>query len=243
MVGETAVRSEGGKRRLVINYKGSPYGADIALYPQTMKDVIDKLQGTDVDEVVLSEYYERIYSEEQTRMLKELADLLTRLEADAVWSPSHLGKTTESKKLAPRHDAVLGIMSNLRTDPFKAYLSLLNELKTQAARGNTLQGEELEDAKVYLQTLVFIRDQVEKLSLIKKMKVFVTQLGSLPADRGIYHSLFEVSIKPSFIGSRIFFSSSENLELVDQYEVAGSKVYIYKHPDKVEYLYYVNPPE
>ncbi len=243
MVGESVVRSDGGKRRLVINYKGSPYGADIALYPQVMKDVIQKLQSADVDEVVLSEYYERIYNEEQTTMLKELANLVSRLESDSVWSPSHIGKSTESKKLSPRHDTVLKIIEELRSDPFRGYLNILTEVKTQVSRANTLQGEELEDLKVYLQTLVFIRDQAEKLTIIKKMKVYVTQLGSLPADRGIYHSLFEVSIKPSFIGSRIFFSSSDNLELVDQYDVTGTKVYIYKHPDKVELLYYVNPPE
>ena len=243
MVGETVVQSEGGVRRLVINYKGSPYGADVALYPQTMKDVVEKLQSADVDEVVLSEYYERIYNEEQTGMLKEIADLVTRLETDAVWSPSHLGRTTDSKKLAPRHDSVLGILNNLKSDPFKAYITLLSEIKTHASKANTITGEDLEDVKVYLQTLVFMRDQVEKLALIRKMKAYVTQLGSLPSDRGIYHTLFEVSIKPSFIGSRIFFTATENLELVDQYDVVGSKVYIYKHPDKVEYMYFVNPPE
>jgi len=208
-----------------------------------MKDVIDKLQGVDVEEVVLSEYYERIYNDEQTRMLKEIADLLTRFESDAVWSPSHLGKTIESKALAPRHDAVLSVMNNLRQDPFKAYLSLLSEIKIQVAKANTSTGEAQEDLKVYLQTLVFLRDQIEKLSLIQKMKAYVTQLGSLPADRGIYHTLFEVQIKPSFIGSRIFFTSTDGLELVDQYDANGTKVYIYKHPDKVEMLYFVNPPE
>src|SRR3989338_2429526 len=100
MVGEAAVRTEGGKRRLIINYKGSPYGADVAQYPQVMKDVIDRLQTVDVDEIVLSEYYERIYGEEQTLWLKQVADLITRLEADAVWSPSHLGASQDSKSLA-----------------------------------------------------------------------------------------------------------------------------------------------
>src|SRR3989344_3976159 len=50
MVGEAVVRTEGGKRRLIINYKGSPFGADLAQYPQVMKDVIDRLQTVDADE-------------------------------------------------------------------------------------------------------------------------------------------------------------------------------------------------
>ena len=243
MAGEFVVKTEGGKRRLVINFKGSPYGADIVQYPQAMKDVIDKLKQVDADEVVLSEYYERIYDEQQTQLLKEIASLLNKLESDAVWSPSHIGKTTDSKKLAARHDAVLIIVNNLHSDPFKAYLILLQEIKATRSKASAMAGSDLEDLNVYLATLEFIFTQMEALTLIKKTKMYVSQLGEIPADRGIYHSLFEVSIKPSFIGSRIFFSGTENLELVDQYDVLGSKVYIYKHPDKVEYLYFINPPE
>ncbi|MEK6924369.1 MAG: type II/IV secretion system ATPase subunit [Candidatus Micrarchaeota archaeon] len=243
MTGESVVKNEGGKRKLVINYKGSPYGADLAQYAPVMKDVITRLQTVDADEIVLSEYYERIYNEEQTKLLKEIAALLTRLESDAVWSPSHLGITTDSKKLASRHDLVLQVVNGLSTDPFRAYVMLAQELKTARMRSDSLTGDDLEDWKVYLSTLEFISSQVEALTLIKSMKVYVTQLGSIPADRSIYHSLFEVSIKPSFIGSRIFFTGVETLELVDQYDVLGSKVYIYRHPDKVEHLYFINPPE
>ncbi len=243
MAGEAVVKNEGGKRRLIINYKGLPYGPDIAQYPQAMKDVVDRLQTVDADEVVLSEYYERIYSEEQTKLLRDLAGLITRLENDAVWSPSHLGKTSDPKKLSVRHDAVLTVFNNLHSDPFRAYMLLLQEVKNEKSRVSVLAGDDREDEEAYLSTLSYILSQVEGLQLIRTMRGYVAQLGSLPADRGIYRSLFESSIKPSFIGSRIFFTGVENLELVDQYDVLGSKVYIYKHPDKVELLYYVNPPE
>ncbi|OIO26123.1 hypothetical protein AUJ14_02795 [Candidatus Micrarchaeota archaeon CG1_02_55_22] len=243
MVGEYVLRTDGDVRRLIINYKGSPFGADVAQYAEAMKDVIDKLKIVDADEIVLSEYYERIYNAEQTTMLRELANLINRLETDSVWSPSHIGTTRDSKKLASRHDAVLSIVHNLYADPFKAYLSIIQESKTVKARVESYQGEDKADLAKYLETLEFIHAQMEKLSIVKKMKVYVSQLGEIPTDRGIYHSLFEVSIKPSFIGSRIFFSGIESLELVDQYEVLGSTVYIYKHPDSVEYRYYINPPE
>ena len=122
-------------------------------------------------------------------------------------------------------------------------MTLISELKTWTAKANGLTGAEADDVNTYLGTLNFIKQLMEKTELIKKMKEYISQLGSLPADRGIYHSLFEVAIKPSFIGSRIFFTGVENLELVDQYEVIGTKIYIYKHPEKVEFLYFINPPE
>ncbi|NUN11409.1 type II/IV secretion system ATPase subunit [Candidatus Micrarchaeota archaeon] len=239
----SVVKSDGGLKRLVMDFRGSPYGPDIAQYGQAMQDVLDKLREVDVDEVVLTDYYERIYDQEQTSWLKEIADVITKFEIDSVWSPTHLGSTLDSVKLGERHDAVLAILNNLRSDPFKAYLNLVREIKEQNSKVSTIQPEEVEDEKVYLKTLNFMRDQLEGTKLIQKMKVFLAQLNAIPTDRGLYHSLFEVSIKPSFIGSRIFFKDTEKLELVDQYQVSNSEVFVYKHPEKVEYLYFINPPE
>ncbi|MEM0475592.1 MAG: type II/IV secretion system ATPase subunit [Candidatus Norongarragalinales archaeon] len=241
--GESAVRQEGEKKILVIDMRGAPYGADIAVYEPAMRDVVEKLREVDVDEVVLSEYYERIYDAEQTRLLKEIADLITKFEVDAVWSPSHLGATTDSRVLAQRHDAVLQILGATAGDPFRAYLMLIREIKAVVASLPSLGPDKAEDAKIYLNTLQFMREGFEKTQLVQRMKAYLSQLGEIPAGRAAYHSFFEVAIKPSFIGSRIFFTLAENLELVDQYEVLGSEVRIYRHPDKVEFLYFINPPE
>ncbi|OIO27284.1 hypothetical protein AUJ16_03875 [Candidatus Micrarchaeota archaeon CG1_02_60_51] len=243
MVGQSVVKQEGDKKILVMDFRGSAYGPDIARYAPAMKDVIERLGEVDADEVVLSEYYERIYNKEQTDLLKGIASLVMRLESDAVWSPSHLGTTTESKALASRHDAVLKVLNSLKSDPFRAYLELLGEIKNEMARLPQLSPANAEDEKVYLNTLQFMRQGFEQTELIKRMKAYLQQLGSIPEDRGIYHSFFEAAIKPSFIGSRIFFTGVEKLELLDEYEVLNSKVYIYKHPDKVENLYFIDPPE
>lgn len=238
-----SVKREGNRRILIINYRDKPYGADVAQYPAAMRNVIERLALVDADEVVLSEYYDRIYNEEQTKLLKSVADLLSRLEANGVWKPSHLGKTTDSNVLAGRHNSVLGVVNLLYEDPLKAYLELLSVIKAEVPRAQGLQGDEAADEEVFLSTLSFMKDQFDATELVVKMKRYLAELGSLPQDRGIYHSLFEVSIKPSFIGSRISFSGTESLQLADEYEVAGSKVYIYRHPEKVEYLYFLSPPE
>ncbi len=240
--GQAVVKSDGGKKRLIIDYRGMSWGPDIAQYGQAFANVVEKLREADADEVVLSEYYERIYDEKQTNWLKEVADLVNNLEADAVWSPSHLGKSTESKTLGPRHDAVLRIMAQIKSDPFRAYLTLAQEMKTVAAQA-AVAGPNAEDIQIYLGTLRYMRQKMEEMKLIQAMKDYLSQLGSIPEGRTAYHAFFESSIKPSFIGSRIFFSATEQLELVDQYDVGGSKVYIYRHPDQVQYLYFINPPE
>ena len=71
------------------------------------------------------------------------------------------------------------------------------------------------------------------------MKV-ICRIGLHPEGRTAYHAFFS-SIKPSFIGSRIFFSATEQLELVDQYDVGGSKAHL--PPSRPgQYLYFINPP-
>ncbi|MFH1750333.1 MAG: ATPase, T2SS/T4P/T4SS family, partial [Candidatus Micrarchaeota archaeon] len=243
MAGEFVVKTEGGKKQLIINYKGTSYGADIAQYAQCMKDVVEKLREVDADEVVLSEYYEKIYNEEQVLLLKGISDLVAKLEAEAVWSPSNLGTSRDSKMLAPRHEAVMQFMDLLPGDPFRAYMFILQEIKTLMVKTSGLSESAMEDLKVFIKTLAFMRSELEKTSLISAMKKYLLQLSTIPTDRTIYRSFFDAAIKPSFIGSRIFFSGAENLQLIDQYEVIGTKVYIYKHPEKVELLYYINPPE
>src|SRR3989344_7769966 len=97
---KSVLKSEGGRKRLVIDFRGSPNAPDIAQYPQAMKDVIELLRDIEADEIVLSEYYERIYDAGHTALLKEIAELINKFEADEVWSPSHLGLTANSKILS-----------------------------------------------------------------------------------------------------------------------------------------------
>ncbi|MDP3741953.1 MAG: type II/IV secretion system ATPase subunit [Candidatus Micrarchaeota archaeon] len=247
-LGEFVVKQEGNKRLLIIDYKGASVSPDLAAYPQVMRDVIEKLQSNEADEIVLAEYYERIYNEEQTNMLKSIADLITKMETETVWSPSHLGSSTTDKKvLSARHDAVLATVNQTYVDPFQSYLDLIKLIKDGAVSYQKVQeaGDETNqvDLKIFLGTLQFMKNLYDATPMIKKSKQYLAQIGKMPEGRAIYHSLFESAIKPSFIGSRIFFTGAETLELVDQYEVLGSKVYIYRHPEKVEYLYYINPPE
>ncbi len=247
MAQEFVVKQEGNKRRLIIDYKGASVTPDLAAYPEVMREVIERLQENEADEIVLAEYYERIYNEEQTEMLKSVANLITKLETETVWSPSHLGITENKKVLSARHDAVLAIVNQSYIDPFGAYLELIKIIKESAVEFQKAQEAEKEDTindyKAFLETLQFMKQVYDESKLIQKSKQYLAQLGKMPEGRMVYHSLFESAIKPSFIGSRIFFTGAETLELVDEYEVLESKVYIYKHPEKVEHLYYINPPE
>ena len=243
MPGHT-IKSEGGKRYLIFDYFKRPYGPSIADYPEAMADTIDALMTIDADLVVLAEAYERVYSEEQTKMLRGIADMLNKLEVEGVWSPSHLSGGPACDKFLPeRHDAVVNIVNLIRADPFRAYMSVIEEWKKEKQKTTGMPPDIAECSQVYLETLSGIREGLEGTDLIRRMKTYLAKIGQLPTDRSIYHVFFEAQIKPSFIGSRLVAGETGKFELVDQYEVLGTTINIYRHPDRLEMLYYLYPPE
>lgn len=220
----------------MIDYRGSPYSPSVADFPAVMQEVIELLRKTGADFVVLADVYEKVYDERQTKMLREVAELIDLFEREGVWTPSMLG-TEDPKLLSARHDLVLMIAHDLlMTDPIRAYLNLVDAVKRERTRAG-------EEETEFMKTLLFILVNFEKTSLIRRTKLILRKLGKIPAGRTIYHTLFEVQIKPSFVSSRVFFHTPANIELVDQYKILDSTVNIYKHPEKIEFLYYVNPPE
>jgi len=63
----------------------------------------------------------------------------------------------------------------------------------------------------YFTTLKFIKINMESLTLIQKVRQYVTKLKKLPPGRQVYHVFFESQIKPAFIGSRILLKCSGRL--------------------------------
>ncbi len=238
------VKTEGGKKYLVVDCRSWEYGTSVADHPATMAMAIDLLGKTEADILVLSELYDRVYDEDQTAMLREVADLIQKFRVKGVWGPTYLGGRYPecSQYLKARHDFVANVCSDLlRSDPVRAYLKVLEAIKVEME--NAKKAENKKCWQDYLTTLKFIKINMESLTLIQKVKQYVTKLKKLPPGRQVYHVFFEAQIKPAFIGSRILLNVPEEIELVDQYEVLDAQVSIYRHPERVDYLYYMNPPE
>ena len=238
------IKSEGGKRYLVIDYRDSEWGPSVADYPECMLEIIDDLQKTNADLVVLADVYETIYNEDQTRMLKQISELCDLFYKESVWAYSRLGLPECDSEIPSRHNVVVSIAQELiKIDPLRAYVTLIDAIRREQERFATLQGKQKECSEVYLKTLHFMLAAFERTELIQKAKLIISKLGKLPEGRSIYKPLFEVQIKPAFVSSRIFFEVPREMELVDQYLVQDATVNIYRHPEKIQFLYYVTPPE
>ncbi len=245
-VGDYVAKDMGGKRHLVFDCKNCVYGASLAEDRACMFHVLTALQEADAALVVFAEVYERVYDENETKMLTEISSLLRKFENDALWSYAHLGTPEPECEnfFAGRHDAIVRVTRDLLAyDPVMAYLTCLQEIKTEntklAGLGDQMHG----CSGVYLATLTEIKKRFESTELIGRAKDLLQKLQKIPESREIYRSMFEAEIKPSFIGSRILFGDDEELELLDDYNVGLANVQIFKHPNKTENLYFINPPE
>ncbi|RLG21828.1 hypothetical protein DRN74_00155 [Candidatus Micrarchaeota archaeon] len=239
------IKSEGGKRYLIIDYRGASFAASVADSQQCMREVIELLGKTNADLVVLAEVYERVYNEEQTKMLKEIADLASLFHRESVWSHEKIAPYPECEGLyAARHNLIMSISTDLIfSDPIAAYLKTISAIKQEEERLSSEGKAYKKCAEPYLKVLNFMRNAFEKTELIKKAKLIISRVKQIPKDRSIYRTLFQVEIKPAFVSSRVFFKTPVGVELVDQYEVLDANVNIYKHPEKIQYLYYISPPE
>ena len=245
-VGDYVVKDMGGKRHLVFDCRNCVYGASLAEDRACMFHVLSVLQEVDADLIVFAEVYERVYDEHETKMLTEVSSLIRKFENDAMWSYAHLGTPDlECEKFfATRHDAIVRVTHDLLAyDPVMAYLTCLHEIRTEQEKLSGLGDKVRECNAVYLATLTEIKKRFESTELIGRAKDFLQKLQKVPESREIYRSMFEAEIKPSFIGSRLLFGDDEELELLDEYNIGLANVQIFKHPNKTEALYFVNPPE
>lgn len=239
------IKHNEGKKEMVVNCRNCVYGASVSDYPQCMARTLDKLiEHPDVDTINLEEFYERIYTEKQTTVLKEVAQVLSRLQSERVWSPSHLGGEGCEKYLSERSDYVTNLVHNLlRTDTVSGYFNLNQEIEKERARYQQGDASYQKCSQPYLKTLMEIKQLLDATTLIKKANIIVSRLHKVPTGRTIYRTIFESTIKPTFIRTRLETGAPKGVELVDSYMVGDSEVEIYKHPERLEYMYYLYPPE
>ncbi len=245
-VGDYVVKNLGGKRTLIFDCKHCPYSATLAEDHHCRFHVLKILGQLEADTVVFAEVYERVYDEAQTKILMEVANLLQKFVVQSVWSYNHLGKPKQECEVffPDRHRIIVKIARDLVTfDPLLAYLSLIEELRKQEEKVKQGSPEYIDCAEPYVATLVQMKNAFDALILIIKARKLLTQLQEVPDTSAIYKSIFEAEIKPSFIGSKLSFEGMENLELMDEYSVRESTVQIFSDPNKVEKIYFINPPE
>mgnify|MGYP001773231223 CR=1 FL=1 len=208
-----------------------------------MAIVIDKLvELKDVSRIIISEVRENEYDFEQTKILKEIAEVYDKLlNTDKVLSVQNLGC---ERHIARRlEDLKFLILEVLRKDPIGAYVKVSMMINTLVKAMYYQEEKERACSYHYLTyALQPIKTALENTTLIKKIKPFLPWFRF--GDRSLYREIFSPIIRPNFMLTRYMLKVPKGSELIEKYYLPNNiLVQIFKVPDKVRYFYYIVPPE
>jgi type IV secretory pathway ATPase VirB11/archaellum biosynthesis ATPase len=211
--------------------------------PTCMGRLIDLLaEISGVTKVVLMQKRDYEYDYNQTALLVEIAKLYKQLTkerlgygilADQAAVRAAMGKYTELQNI---------IFRVMKEDPLGAYVDIerLRRREETIARTTAIPAQ-LASAQKYIGVLNHIVEELEKTKLITLAKPYLP--GYKIGDRSVYRRIFNPTIKPDFMFTKLMATYPTEAEELDSYNVGDSEVTIFEVPDTIQYLYHLLPPE
>ncbi|MBU1854094.1 MAG: type II/IV secretion system ATPase subunit, partial [Nanoarchaeota archaeon] len=95
--------------------------------------------------------------------------------------------------------------------------------------------------KKYIQLLEYLISLLENTKLIAVLRPF--SAGHKVGSRDIYRKVFNPTIKPDFMFTKLMATFPKDAVEIDNYDVKDSEVVIFELSDNIQYLYHVTPPE
>lgn len=225
----------GNKRVLKFNCGDCKYNPSLSHTPACRRDVIDSLnENANIDKIKLRSEYVREYKKEDVTCLSEFTQAL---EDSHYLVLKSITPTDCDDCEAERQEEIEEIWSRLRSEPRKGIVDLkqmIEEFKERTGRGSdecrACRSEFLREG---------LRPALETLSDTK----LLTKSGPGGGKRGGYEDVFSPASRPGFLRSKLKLQAPGGVELVNAYEIKGTKVRIYYSPEDLKYLYFVIPPE
>jgi len=230
-------------RRLKVDCLGCVYGASIEDYEACMAMTIDKLlSNKNVGSIVLAKEREYEYSEDQVKMLLEIANVIESVVRERVISYSKLKPETCGRCYPEFPQRIQYIAINLlRRDPIGAYAELVREGRELLVKMNR-RDRCYECYKYYKEEIVEnLKKKLEATRIIQLAKPHLT--GYHVGSRELYRQIFTPTVRPNFMLTRYMITPPEGGKSVDRYKVGDIQVEIYKVPHSTHYIYHVTPPE
>jgi archaeal flagellar protein FlaI len=207
-----------------------------------MSFVVEQLiQNNSTTKIVFVQKRDYEYDYAQVRMLSEVAALYNKLiKQKDLFSYEKLNMKLRSREAARFYTQIHNlIFDTLKKDPATSYVELRRLLRHEKILSET-EGRG-EAGKLFINTLAFFIDELDKTRLITILKPFLP--GMKPYDREIYRRVFSPSIKPDFMFTKLMATYPKGANELDNYKVGESEVVIFELENNVQYLYHITPPE
>jgi len=226
-----------------INTLGSIYGASIEDYPEVMSRVVNILQEVpNASSVILSESRDYEYSEDQIRLLKEIAQTIQDISNEGLLSQSPGDKCQQlyTDELPEVQEIIFG---TLKQDPVGAYVQLKRKKRHLKQEIDESYPQQSRCRKYFIQDV--INPSVKKLEqtqLIEQASEYIT--GHHVGDREVYREFFHPLVRPNFMLTKYMSLPPERGEEIDRYGSRNNvEVSVYRVPNQTRPIYHVDPPE
>lgn len=182
---------------------------------------------------MLNGKYVQEYSEKSVSILREYIKALKRAHY-LLFKNLTQPKCSDCRK--DRENRIEDIWRKLEGDPEKGLAELKqlrDEFKAKSERGS-------KKCKRCRKNFL-VKGIIPSLKIISKTKIMrkiESERGQKPLEK-----IFNPTSRPNFLQSKIKLSPPPKAELADAYKIDENKVRIYYSSKKLEYLYFLIPPE
>jgi archaeal flagellar protein FlaI len=244
--GEYEIVEEGQQQVLRINYLGVSFPPSIEHSKSCMGDVVEKIiQASSVSRVLLSADRNYIYGDEQTQMLREVANLYVYFTKQKRILSGFSGLDIDYLSRNPgKLASVQYVVSNLlRSDPIGAFVELKRMVREQKISLNRLKNPiTRKEEESYLKSLIDMFNLLSKLKVINLVKDSLE--GYVVGDRSIYAGVFRPIISPNFMLTRLMAQIPINAVEIDGYNLdEETNILIFSLKNDVKNYYHITPPE
>lgn len=223
------------------------YSPSIEDNPICMAKTIEKLvEAGNVTKIIFSQKRDYEYDYAQTTMLIEIANIYKAIiRQKNLFSYKALTIDPNCTKCVPARYAELQneIFRLIKSDPIGAYVTSRRILRRERINLDKSIDENCTKCiERYVSILNYIVKLLENTKLITQAKDELS--GFKVGDRSLYRSIFNPSIKPDFMFTKLMANYPQDGEEIDNYTVGDDvEVTIFRYPDSVQLLYHVVPPE
>lgn len=227
--------SNGKERILKFDCENCEEEPNIAKNPSCMKEVNLRLEeNAKISSLILAGKYIKEYKNEDLEFLKEFSQTI-ELSKYLIQRQITLNECTDCEN--ERKNRIEKIWSRLKGCPPKG-LDDLKQFRHEISEKLSQGSDECQECRE-----AFLRNGIEPaLQNLSETKL-IKEPDFSGNNNENFEDLFNPAIRPCFLRSKISFKPPSNAELEDAYEVQGSEIRIYYSPERLEYLYFIIPPE
>ncbi len=226
-----------------INAETIPHVPSIEDSEITMEKAVDTLMEVgNATKIVFHQKRDYEYDFAQVIILQEIAKLydgLVRKKEIFSFKTLKFGKGNAESRYNNIQDI---IFNTLRKDPIGSYVKLHRLIRRERILFEKLvDKEQVKSQQQYIEVLNSLEEQLKKTKIISIARPHLE--GYKVGDRGIYKLIFQPTIKPDFMHTKLMADFPKDSEEVDTYKVGETTVVIFKLKDSIQFLYHINPPE